>query len=84
MFRTVPLSIVRSSSLYTQQLRPACKLLANLYDMYNCCVCSEKLLIMDTGSVRNMYNFNPKQNLRYYCIWLVSLFLLLLLLCIFN
>ena len=37
MFRTVPLSIIRSFSLYT----------ANLYDIYHCCVCSEKLLMMD-------------------------------------
>ena len=132
MFRTVPLSIIRSFSLYTQQwymsyrfadslragsgrnsvlillarcqqicmtfstdLRhdPACKLSANLYDIqhgtpswscsqavskpvwhsarnsvmillascqhnmhdiYHCCVYSEKLLMMDRGTVRNM------------------------------
>ena len=64
MFETVPLSIIRSLSLYTQQwymsyrfadsLRagsghpdPACK----LYDIYHCCVYSEKLLMMDTGTV---------------------------------
>ena len=59
MFRTVPLSIIRSLSLYTQQwymsysLRagsgrmrpdPAGKLSTNLYDIYHCCVYSEKLL----------------------------------------
>jgi len=71
MFRTVPLSIIRSFSLYTQQwymsyrfadsLRagsvrpyPARKLSANLYDIYHCCVYSEKLLMMDRGTVRNM------------------------------
>jgi len=78
MFRTVPLSIIRSFSLYTQQwyksyrfadsLRagskwnskfrpdPARKLSANLYDIrvYHCCVCSEKLLMMDRGTLRNM------------------------------
>ena len=72
MFRTVPLSIIRSFSLYTQQwymsyrfadsLRagseirpdPARKLSANLYDIYHCRVYSEKLLIMDRGTVRNM------------------------------
>jgi len=82
MFRTVPLSIIRSFSLYTQawymsyrfadSLRagirtepvpswarfrtdPAArKLSANLYDIYHCCVYSEKLLMMDTGTVRNM------------------------------
>jgi len=45
MFRTVPLYINSSLALYTQQ---------NLYDIYNCCVCSEKLLMMDRGTVRNM------------------------------
>ena len=73
MFRTVPLSIIRSLSLYTQQwymsyrfadsLRtgsgrispdPARKLSANLYDIFHCCVYSEKVLMMDRGTVRNM------------------------------
>ena len=72
MFQTVPLSKIRSFSLYTQQwymsyrfadsLRarsgfdpdPARKLSANLYDIYHCCVYSEKLLMMDRGTVRNM------------------------------
>jgi len=27
---------------------------ANLYDIYRCCVYSEKLLMMDRGTVRNM------------------------------
>jgi len=69
MFRTVPLSIMRSFPLYTQQwyvlqlagriraeLRPdpARKLSANQYDIYHCCVYSEKLLMMDRGTVRNM------------------------------
>jgi len=66
MFRTVPLSITRSFSLYAQQwymsysLRAgsepdhARKLSANLYDIYHCCVYSEKLLVMDRGTVRNM------------------------------
>jgi len=27
---------------------------ANLYDIYHCCVYSEKLLMMDRGTVRNM------------------------------
>jgi len=31
-----------------------CKLSANLYDIYHCCVYSEKLLMMDRGTVRNM------------------------------
>jgi len=64
MFRPVPPSIIRSFSLYTQlasrirtelQFRPdpAVKLSANLCDMYHCCVYSEKLLMMDGGTVRN-------------------------------
>jgi hypothetical protein len=32
----------------------------NLYDIYHCCVYSEKLLMMDRGTVRNMYSFIPK------------------------
>jgi len=59
MFRTVPLSIIRSFSLYTQQWYtyiyiyteihpdPARKLSANLYDIYHCCVYSDKLLMMN-------------------------------------
>jgi len=66
MFRTVPLSIIRSLALYTQQwyvsysrirtLRPdpARKLSGDLYDIHNCCVYSEKLLMKDRGTVRNM------------------------------
>jgi hypothetical protein len=33
---------------------PARKLSANLYDIYHCCVYSDKLLMMDRGTVRNM------------------------------
>ena len=33
---------------------PARKLSANLYDIYHCCVYSEKLLMMYRGTVRNM------------------------------
>ena len=66
MFRTVPLSIIRSFSLYTQQwymsyrfadsllagaYAPARKLSGNLYDINHCCVYSEKLLMMDRGTV---------------------------------
>jgi hypothetical protein len=68
MFRAVPLSIIRSFSLYTQQWYmsymdqegtdfhpdPARKLSANLYDMHHCYVYSEKLLMMDRETVRNM------------------------------
>ena len=69
MFRTVPLSIIRSFSLYTQQrymsyrfadslrtgsgrnFRPNSA--RKLYDIYHCCVYSEKPLMMDRGTVRN-------------------------------
>ena len=66
VLRTVPLSINRSFSLYTQQwymsyrfsdslqADPARKLSANLYDIYHCCVYSENLLMMDRETVRNM------------------------------
>ena len=63
MFRTVPLSIIRSLSLYTQQwymlyrfddsLQDR-KLSSNLYNIYHCCVYSERLLMMDRGTVRNI------------------------------
>jgi len=33
---------------------PARKLSENLYDIYHCCLYSEKLLMMDRGIVRNM------------------------------
>ena len=33
---------------------PDRNLSANLYDIYHCCVYSEKLLMMDRGTVRNM------------------------------
>ena len=82
MFRTVPLSIIRSFSLYAQQwymsyrfvdsLRAdqdgtsdsARKLSANTYDIYHCCVYSEKLLMMGRGTVRSMQIFIPRINLR--------------------
>jgi len=50
MFRTVPLSITRSFSLHAQQW-----CMSNRYaDIYNCCVYSEKLLMMERGTVRNL------------------------------
>ena len=70
MFRTVPLSIIRNFSLYTQQWYVS----ANQYDIYHRCVYSEKLLIMDRGTVRNMKNFIPKINLSNQCIQLVLLY----------
>ena len=68
IFRTVPLSIIRSFSLYTKQwytsyrfadslqAGAACKLSGNRYDLYHCCVYSEKLLMMDRGIVQNIYS----------------------------
>jgi hypothetical protein len=77
MFRTVPLSIIRSfftvhTAMHTGLLtaseqvdpQPARKLSANLYDIYHCCVYSEKLLMMDRGTVRNMQNFIKRINLK--------------------
>jgi len=78
MFRTVSLSIIRSFSLYTQQwymsyrfadnLRvganaPAHKPSANLYDIYHCCVYSEKLLMMDRETIRKNVEFHFKNKL---------------------
>jgi len=71
MFRTVPLSIIRSihcthsnGICHTACERdqegtefrpdPARKLSTNLYDIYHCYVYSEKLLMMNRGTVRNM------------------------------
>jgi len=59
MFWTVPLSTITSFSLCTQQNIQVCrqlasKLSANLYDIYHCYVYSEKLLMVDRGTVQNM------------------------------
>jgi len=58
MFRTVPLSIIRSFSPYIFHLTFILILIArrhqNLCDIYRCCVYSEKLLMMERGTVRNM------------------------------
>jgi hypothetical protein len=37
-----------------EHLDPACKLSANLYDIYHRRVYNEKLLMMDRGTARNM------------------------------
>ena len=50
MFRTVPLSIISSFSLYTQQWYMSYR----FADIYRCRVYSEKLLMMDRVTVRNM------------------------------
>ena len=61
MFQTFLLSIIRRFSLYTQQwymlymFADSClQLSANMYNIYHCCVYSEKLLMMGGGTVRNM------------------------------
>jgi len=59
MFRTGFLSIIRGFSLFTQQWYMSyrfadCLLASNLYDIYHCCVNSEKLLMTDRKPVRNM------------------------------
>jgi len=74
MFRTVALSIIRNFSLYTHTNRymsyrfadslRARKLSANPYDIHHCCLYSEKLLMMDRGTVCNMYSLIRKINLR--------------------
>jgi len=58
MFRTVSPPIIRIFSLYTLYTQQ------NLYDIYHCCVYSEKLLMMDRGTVQNMQSFIPKIKLR--------------------
>jgi len=46
--------IIVQTAIHTGLLIAARKLSANLYDIYQCCVYSEKLLMMDRGTVRNM------------------------------
>jgi len=36
--------------------------------IYHCCVYSEKYLMMGRGTVRNMWKFIPKINLRKYTV----------------
>jgi len=50
-FRTFPLSPSSGDTLRAISLA-SCQ--QNLYDIYDCCVYSEKLLVMDRGTVRNM------------------------------
>jgi hypothetical protein len=63
-FPTVPLSIIRSSSLYTQQWYMS----YTFADIYHCCVYSEKLLMINRGTVQNMKNFISRIYLRKWCI----------------
>jgi hypothetical protein len=80
MFRTFPLSIIRSFSLYTQQWYMSYRITDSLRAgsgrnsvlillascmTYIIAVCAvKKLLMMDRGTVRNMHSFIPKINLR--------------------
>jgi len=73
MFQTVPLSIIRSFSLYTQQWYMLYRFadsfragsgwswFGSLYDIDHCCVYSEELLTMDRGSVRNMQFYSKNK-----------------------
>ena len=47
------IQVLLSACEQDQDPDPARKLSANLYDIYHCCVHSEKLM-MDRGTVRNM------------------------------
>jgi len=49
------------------------KLSAKLYDIYHCYVYSEKFLVMDRETARNMHSFIPRLNLRNKFIWLFFL-----------
>ena len=59
-------NVIQLASRVRTELRPdpARKLSATLYNIYHCCVYSEKLLMMDRGTVRNMQSFITKINLR--------------------
>jgi hypothetical protein len=43
-----------SSRIRMEHSDPASKMSTNLYDIYHCCVYSEKILMKDRGIVRNM------------------------------
>jgi len=54
MFRAVPLSVIRSFSLYTQQWH-VIQVFLTAYKQDQ-----ENVLMMDRGPVRNMWSFLPK------------------------
>jgi len=72
MFRTVPLSIVRSFSLYSQQRYMSAK----LYDIYLCCVYSEKLLMMDRNCPKHVefYSTNKFEKLMHLVGFIIRLY----------
>ena len=55
---TIAVCAVKNSCWWTEEVSSILILLAscqqNLYDIHHCSVCSEKLLMMDRGTVRNM------------------------------
>ena len=81
MFRTVPLSIIRSSSLYTQQWYlfhpdPARKQSANLYDIHHCCVYSTRPLMMDRNCPKHVefYSKNKFEKLVHLVGFIVRIY----------
>jgi hypothetical protein len=63
LFWNETLHVLDSSSVHHQEFFTAhtamlyvecSKAVSNLYDIYHCCAYSEKLLMMDRGTVRNM------------------------------
>jgi len=56
MVYVIPLA----SRIRTFRPDPARKLSANLYDIHHCCVYSEKLLMMDRGTVPKYVEFYSK------------------------
>jgi hypothetical protein len=52
--RNCPKHVELASRIRMEHPDPAHKLSTNLYDIYHCCVYSEKLLTMDRGTLRNM------------------------------
>ena len=59
MFRRVPVSIITEHTVIVYVIQLASRirkelLSAKLYDIYHCCVYSEKLLTMYRETVRNM------------------------------
>jgi len=53
VIKYIPHLLLKSEFHFQARPDPAHKLLANLYDIYHCCMYSEKLLMMDRGTVRN-------------------------------
>jgi len=57
---------------------PARKLSANLYDIYHCCVYSEKFLVMDRGSPKHVefYSKNKFENLVHLLGFMVMVYVI--------